>query len=331
MKLIFGEKLNIAFIILTITGLALISTAQKLSGDSMKMEKGKEIIELAQKEIYRQVKKDSVKSFSIKRSGTSFSNISMEKLSDSMSLETTERKHFETELLVQSPDKIKHFILSYKSNETPAQNSIQVENILNGEKLFRNVQTIINGKIQNLDNLLNSQFVPDNLKEQIKTSLSGSNISSKELAQKSLYLDIFPVFFSLPWATTQQFAYIGKAESGENRADIVELISQDDHRLQFYVDEKTHRLLMLTDEKKSGDDNNEAKTTYFFSDYKLIDGLIIATKINIESTISVIRDLDLGNKKNPTRSKTKTVSEIIIKEFKINPIFKPETFSVKEK
>lgn len=85
---------------------------------------------------------------------------------------------------------------------------------------------------------------------------------------------------------------------------------------------------MITDEISKG--GTSAKTTQYFSDYQLVDGLMIAKKINVETESSGSQEMEIMGKHTKFSSKGKTISETIVKEFKINPKFKPETFAVKE-
>ncbi|MGI9036161.1 MAG: hypothetical protein ACR2GD_09000, partial [Pyrinomonadaceae bacterium] len=66
-------------------------------------------------------------------------------------------------------------------------------------------------------------------------------------------------------------------------------------------------------------------------DYQLVDGLMIAKKINVETeSSSGEREMEIMGKKIKMSSKGKTITETIVKDFKINPTFKPETFAIKE-
>lgn len=125
-----------------------------------------------------------------------------------------------------------------------------------------------------------------------------------------------------PWDAKKQFKYLGKAKIGERKADILELVATKKEeaeagKLRLFFDEKTHLLLMATADMTTPKGVGTAK--FFFSDYQLMDGLLIAKKLNTEASIK-------GN----DGSKQRTVQKIIIKDFKINPVFKVGTFEVKK-
>ena len=133
--------------------------------------------------------------------------------------------------------------------------------------------------------------------------------------------------------------YLGKAQAGDKRADILEYVPTDKEKAQqkkhqatgkarLFFDEEAHLLLMMTAEllvKKS-----KVKVKYFFSDYEEVDGLLIAKRINTEAITSNDEGVEILGKKT-VRGSSKTTSEMVLKKFKINPTFKKGTFEVKKK
>ena len=132
---------------------------------------------------------------------------------------------------------------------------------------------------------------------------------------------------------------MGKAQVGNKPANILEYVPTDKEKAKqkeyqaigqasLFFDEKTRLLLMITAEILSR--KVKIKKTYFFSDYQEMYGLLVAKRINVESLTSNDATSGFMGKKTVRRS-SKTIQEITVKSFKVNPVFKKGTFEVKRK
>lgn len=139
--------------------------------------------------------------------------------------------------------------------------------------------------------------------------------------KEELFFLFFPIL--LESADFQlEFRFIGKAElkSGKNsvKADVLEADIGKEKKIKLFFDETTHLLnLLITEGKLPRRVDMEEKR--YYTDYKAVEGLMIANKINVnrkESNDIVIREY---------------FEQQILKSAKIGPTFKPDFFRVKKK
>jgi hypothetical protein len=129
-----------------------------------------------------------------------------------------------------------------------------------------------------------------------------------ELKRDTFYL-LFPITLDSTWYLPLDFIYVGIAESKNERATLLKATSKTGTIYQLFFDEKTNLLLLMSVSWKNKENQtNERK--YFYSDYKEMGGLLIATKIKVELN-------------------GKVTEERLIKSLKVNPTFKPNFFDVK--
>lgn len=194
----------------------------------------------------------------------------------------------------------------YKFAETTgdANTSTIYNYILNGDQLENETYGISNGR--RMEFQINGQGQPTAEQKQ-RTFLRVKKLNS---------LLLFPIILESP-AYPLEFHYIGKAEADGQRADVLEAVLHDESSLRLFLDEQSHliKLLINTGKYPQGGEYEEKR---FLSDYKENSGLMVASKINIESNQST----KFGN--------AETYEEMIVKSFKINPTFKPNFFEVKK-
>ncbi|HSK71274.1 MAG TPA: hypothetical protein VK892_06235, partial [Pyrinomonadaceae bacterium] len=129
--------------------------------------------------------------------------------------------------------------------------------------------------------------------------------------KRSVFPVLFPILLDSSDCFPYNFSYIGVAESKDGRANMIEAVSSDNITYRLFFDEKTNLLLLLT-KTWINKANVKRELKYFYSNYKNIEGLQIASTVKIED----------GGKLIQTQE---------IKSLKINPTFKANFFNVKKK
>jgi hypothetical protein len=302
------------------------SYSQTIENESF--NKAKTILEKSQKAIFQNLKREMIKSVQIKSNGTFLLESSSQKGDESQPRETKTRKTTEESTSIEFDEKMAQTNFSYDAKKNSAENFSKSEVIVNGEKFSFKTDTINDGKRLDLEALFNDPIIPASLRKQLKEAQEKSK-PTKESIQKKVFAQLFPVFLNMDWMKDKTFIYIGKAEAGDKKADILEVESNTGRQTRYFFDDKTHLLLMITDEISK--DGKSSKTTTYFDDYQLFDGLLVAKKVNVETEGSAENtELEIMGKKMKISTKIKTISETIIQEFKINPTFKPDTFAVIE-
>jgi hypothetical protein len=211
----------------------------------------------------------------------------------------------------------------YKDGAVKDRNSSTIVSVVNGDESSTNFDFISNGVTA--DQIVASGKVPVAVKGQMKESFERIRQLSKEEIRQGLWINVFPLLLGVPWDSTDVFVHIGKAESGEIRADIIELVSKNKKRIRLFFNECTHLLLMTTVEEKGT--GSGAKTTNYYSDYNEMDGILLARKIVSESEFSILTQAEfLGQKIYPRT--TRRIKERTIRGFEINPKFPPDNFEI---
>lgn len=196
------------------------------------------------------------------------------------------------ELGISLPDKMREKVdASYTTNQWVS------DRILNGNRFMQKSDTFVGGKPINIT-VSNPRLKSE--KEQIAEY------------KESVFLTIFPIILDYSWYLPIEFSYIGVAEAGGAKADVIETTLSDGAKYRFFFDQQTYLLLMMIETRTSKSTNKEIERRYFFSDYRKEDGLLVAHKIVTESNKEVTAEREL-------------------KQLQINPTFKPDYFAVKGK
>jgi hypothetical protein len=198
----------------------------------------------------------------------------------------------DTELAISFPDKIHE----KRENSYPT-NQQTLERTLNGNRFTQKSEVLVDGKPIN--------FVANNAIEK----------SEKERIadfKDTTFLAVFPITLDYSWYSPIEFRYVGVAEAGGTRADVIETSLSDGTKYRFFFDQQTHLLLMAIETLMIEQTNKEIERRYFFSDYRKEDGLLVPHKAVIEVNKEVVGERQL-------------------KRLQINPSFKPDYFAVKGK
>lgn len=138
----------------------------------------------------------------------------------------------------------------------------------------------------------------------------------------NIWQGLFPLTLIQPFEQNLEYKYIGKAKSGSQVANVVDVTSPSGTAYRLLFDSETNYLLMMMEshegQSMSGVDGTY-ETKLYFSNRKKIDNVLIPTQIKIEYKFI------------PKTDKEPKISyEIIdILEFKLNPEFKKDMFEIK--
>lgn len=279
------------FILLLLNGNQL--KAQDGNPDEQALAKGSEVLNKAAQSINQnQLKLNAI--------SLVFSVVKQTKLTRNEKVsESTERG--ERELNIQLPNKIKYFeslgtvdytgISEYTLNETDY--SSENYSLSQGRRVSYEVK---GGKLS-----------PEEQKQQGTLWL-----------KRQAFIYVFPITLE-PFADSPAFKYVGKAEADDSRADVLEVTLSDENKARFFFDEQTHLLRMIIMSGKNRQ-SGEYEEKRFFSDYKKIDGLMVANKINVERKESVKIANQIAN--------VEQIEEITLKSIKFNPTLKSDIFKV---
>ena len=323
-----------------VVGLVLISNAQEdKSEDFERTKKANEIVKYAHNVVYKKSKTKKLSSIWLTKSIVTDTNLKTFFKESSKPQEAKTRTKGDKEVLLNFPNKVKSISTTYISKNNPAENFTKMELVQAGDLVKVNQLSIFNGKVFDIEEIAKQAGNSEESKSQIKALKEARRkMETKEFVRQSVWFDLFPILLKLPWESEAKFIYLGKAQAGNTRADILEYVPSEEDKaklkkekmtsqMRFFFDEKTHLLLMVTADISS--EKSEIKTKYFFSDYQTMDGLLIAKRINSETTTKIKQETTIAGRKM-IGSETKIVSETIVKKFKINPKFKKGTFEIKK-
>lgn len=278
----------IAFILLLTTSRV---DGQTVSGEENdRLTKGQEIINQARKAIDKGNVLKALKSF----------YINIDKTPPGEAL-------YGTEISITLPDKIR---------VTDNLVGFKVFRTVSGGKFSEDSQMTLDGETMPSLRQMGGQPVKPSMPSYIEENVSKERSDylkenpdelNKLLMESRLWSDIFPILLFNPLNSDVKYEYVGKAESASQRADIVDVKSNFYRKIRLFFDEKTHLLLMMTvriDTKQLASTDK-----YYYSDYQLTDGLLIAKSVKCEND---------QVSKDENRKKTYNPTPPVIKEVKIN-------------
>src|SRR5262245_6860934 len=226
---------------------------------------------------------------------------------------------------LQLPDKM----LRTESMNPVGDMTVVVAQGINGEKLLRSQQTL-NGPPGPSIRLRRPPAKPD----------AGAQAIRNARAEMTRMLLAFLV--AAPASAPVEFAYGGEAEADEGRADVVDARGEGSFAVRLFLDQKTHRPLMLqyrgvapqlriqTQQMQGPPDSERVRRAepsahdtaggtpsphvvdiaLYFDDYRSVDGVMLPHHI--------ARSVD-----------GKPTEEMTFKTIKVNPVFKPGTFEAR--
>lgn len=280
----------------------LVFVSSLTAQESVKVERGRQIVEEARKAVEKKSASKDIKGIYLKIN-SNINDVSVFR-----------------EFSYQFSDKLYH---TYSSSENAKSITIW-----SGDKYFEDYEMILNDKVIR-QSVINAKLskerakkqsegtLPNELKEiEKKTSSLPSDSKSKFLGNMWYY--VFPVILQASFEPAAQFEYVGKAEAGNGqKADVVDVKSSYLRKFRLFFDEKTHLLLMMTVTAINGD--NEYQERFYYSDYQLTDGILVAKRIQRES-----RNINVNTKVENKLGDSFTT----IEEFKLNPKFSGDLFQI---
>lgn len=222
---------------------------------------------------------------------------------------------YQDEVTVLSSDKIR-WVSALKDNIVEGNSSIVTsiwnenkyrqisEYEMNGERRVRDTTAAVS--IDSLNQLANKT---NSKKMDVKP------IDKKLVFSNGLWQVAFPFLLTHPIERQTKFEYVGRAQAGEQIANLVQTKSVGGHVFQLFFDEKTSNLLLMIEKWKESDRDYEAK--YYFSNREKRGDILIPTKVKVERKVT------------PAGQSPKINFEYVdVVGFEINPTIKPDTFKV---
>lgn len=230
------------------------------------------------------------------------------------------------EINIELPDKIQVIYSGKLPSSMQISSSNQLTRIWNGKKYRSISETELSGRrtirdTTNEDSKLISKKVTDVIGKKSAAALENARKADpKNIFTESLWTSVFPLVLSHPFEKNIKFEYVGKAKSGETTANVIDVKPANGKTYRLLFDSETNYLLMMIVSHKETNDRfvGDVEEKYYFSEHKLIDGLLIPKKIKVE-------------KKATPKGESPVVKffNIEILDFKINPKFDEKIFEIK--
>lgn len=298
--------------ILSLLLVSVVSSQNLNSGERNSMDKGNLIIENARKKIGTDKIISNVNSF----------KYSTRRIMKSVKNTTT----IETEVAVTLPNKMYSVFAISSPFESKTISIWNEERYKKTSEIVtpdgkRTVRDITDNNPINSEklNMLKGKIDKEKL-EQLKKLSSIKQEDPKQSFINQIWTDFFPLVLIHPFEQNLNFKYVGKAESNNRIADVVDVVSQNGRTYRLFFDAKTSYLIMMIEEHEETTNGFDAKyeRKYYFSEWQKINEAFIPKTIKIEI------------KSTPKEGETKTSYEDIeIIDFKLNPDLKDKMFDIK--
>lgn len=158
--------------------------------------------------------------------------------------------------------------------------------------------------------MLNSLLNQTNLKK-----VDIKPIDPKITNSEEVWRIIFPLIFMNPFENQAKFEYVGRAQAGEQTANLIATKSPGGRIIQLFFDEKTSSLLLMIE--KYNESGKDFENRYYYSDRQKMGDLLIPMKVKVEHKVT------------PAGQPTHTFFEYInIESVEVNPTIKPDIFKI---
>ena len=171
--------------------------------------------------------------------------------------------------------------------------------MLNSPRYSQNSDVFVNGKPFKFGSNL-SGIAPEFSKQERISHL-------KETAFRIAY----PLVLNPKFLEGRDVRYVGKAESNDGKAEVVEITNGDKARYRLFFDDDSHLPVLMIVNFYEPVSKKKITRKYFYSDYRKLDDVFIAHKIIIE--------FDNG-----------AFEERVLRKSVFNSPIKPKLFEVKE-
>ncbi|MFV0388226.1 MAG: hypothetical protein ACK5NT_05675, partial [Pyrinomonadaceae bacterium] len=258
----------------------------------------------------------------IELNGEEFTSIESAKSKSAMP-QYNSRRALQLKYIIAKPNKalsgvtieIKNKVLSMKTSATL---------ISNGKDVIVNNVTEVNGVRTNSISNSKSQTALG------ASALSGMANNEAKLSAEKVYRDanevVFPLLLTSFIENSFMFRYVGKAESDGIKADVLERIMPASEKgrnetkmgervIRYFFDSATQNLLMIVHRNEST--VTIVEESMYFSEYKQRAGVLIPTRIKIETNIVYKKPFRIMNK-TYTNLRVKKISDFLVREFQFN-------------
>lgn len=138
----------------------------------------------------------------------------------------------------------------------------------------------------------------------------------RENFRNKIWVEFFPLSLINPFEQNLEFKYMGRAESSNRLANVVEVKSTNRRNYRLLFDSETDLLLMMIESFTEDDGSYEIK--YYFSNRELVENILIPKKIKVESKFT--------SKGKESRIAYQNIDML---EFSLKPVLKKDMFEIK--
>lgn len=131
----------------------------------------------------------------------------------------------------------------------------------------------------------------------------------------NLWEFVFPLILTHPIESSTKFEYVGRAQAGEQTAQVLQTTTAGGRNLQLFFDEKTSHLLLMI-EKYKGQGKEFVRKCYY-SNREKRNGILIPTKVRMEHKVI-----------KPGEDPLSLFYYLDLIDFETNPTVKPEIFKI---
>ena len=335
--LLLGFNGGVLALLMLILQTSFIS-AQNVSKDEA-IGRAREILSKAREKVYQATEAEKIESLMLNLSGDSYTNTKTS--IEGMPEQTLENRELVTyKYLFGLPSRLKFLSRSRTAPGEKTETKVNSFVTINNDQIDADLETFVDGRKISLSEIGEGiAFAAKSLKTDTP-AVDSNRQKSEDRIREGFFnqsaFELFPFVLRELGSRKLEFEFIGKAEAENKRALVLQLIEEPnkDQRIEhqtvtrFFFDARSHLLLLVTKETKLKDIDQVEKT--FFSDHRVVNGLLVPTKIVKESqTISRLQFELLGVKSSG--SKTRTIVELTLDNIELNPKFPEGIFIVKGK
>ncbi len=273
---------SVSCVLLILVNLSLVTFGQNspLTPEE-RLEIGNRIISDSQKAIYGKLEPSRILGFELVIEGESIKNQTTTH-ADKKSRNNVSKAKTEEGVTFLLPDQGSQFNkVSRTQNGIPFV--VKSSSKFNGDTFSQTVDMYRDGKRIDLPSI--AAMLPANVSSATKEKISNLQIKSSITQLKESYWTlVYPLILDAPWDSDAKPKYIfrGRAKVGQTDCDLVELVRNTGNKINLFFDQSTKLLVLMKIENKT--EKSKSMTSYYYSDYSLMDGMLIPNKINNQSS-----------------------------------------------
>ncbi|MFV0389865.1 MAG: hypothetical protein ACK5NT_14060 [Pyrinomonadaceae bacterium] len=272
-----------------------------------RLEIGNRVISDSRKAIYGKLEPSKISGYEVAIEGETIRNMITTRTDNKSRSKVTKTKSEEGAGFFLPDQGFGFHKLSELGGGTPIV--VATSRKFNGDTFTESVEMFRDGKRIDLASV--AAMLPASVSSTTKGEISNLSMKSNIAQLKRYFWElIYPIILDAPWDpdTKPVYIYRGKAKVGETECDLVELNRGSTDKVNLFFDQSTKLLVLLTIE--SATDTSRQKTSYYYSDFSLMEGITIAKQIAITSvsTNSAPSRLDeIASQESKTQTKQKVV------------------------